>query len=393
MRILVIHNHYHSSAPSGESRVVEEEQALLEAHGQRVVRYERRNDELDEYSRAQWLALGARAIWATDTTRDLRRLIGEFRPDVAHVHNFFPLISPSVYHACQAEAVPVVQTLHNYRLLCPAATFLRTGQVCEECVHNGLRSSVLQGCYRGSHVQTLPVALMLWTHRRLRTWSRRVNVYVALTSFCREKFIKGGLPRERIALKPNFLSAPPAPNQGHEGFALYIGRLTPEKSVGTILATWRHLDGVALKIIGDGASRPGLMSMVEREHIRGVEFLGRQPFESCMRNLRLARFLILSSIWYEAFPMTIVEAYAAGKPVIAPRLGSMAELVEDGRTGLLFEPGNPGDLADKVRWMVQNDGAALAMGRRARERFEDRYTPERNYELLMGIYGRAIEEG
>lgn len=391
MRILVVHNAYASSAPSGENRVVEEEQVLLESRGHHLVRLQRSNDELREYSPAQWLSLGVRAVWAGDTQRELRQLIGGFRPHVAHFHNIFPLISPSAYYACRAEGVPVVQTLHNYRLLCPAATFLRDGRICEACVHHGLWRSVFHGCYRGSRVQTAPAALMLWIHRRLGTWRRRISIYIALTSFSRQKFIFGGLPADRIVVKPNFLARPPQPCYAQGEFVVFIGRLTPEKDVRTLLAAWSALDDIPLKIIGDGASKADLMSMAQRDDLQAVEFLGARPFEECMHYLKLARFLVLSSMWYEAFPMTIVEAYAAGKPVIAPRLGSMAELVEDGKTGLLFEPGNPDDLAEKIRRLAENEQAAMVMGQQARETFEAQYTPERNYEMLMGIYERAIE--
>jgi glycosyltransferase involved in cell wall biosynthesis len=284
-----------------------------------------------------------------------------------------------------------VQTLHNYRLLCPAATFLRNGHVCEACVPHGLWRSVFHGCYRDSRIQTTPVAFMLWTHRLLGTWTRQVNRYIALTSFCRHKFIEGGLPAERIVVKPNFLAKPPEPCFEHDGFAVFIGRLTPEKDVYTLLAAWRALGDVPLKVIGDGALRADLTTVADRGGLQTVEFLGFQPFQSCMNYLRRARFLVLSSIWYEAFPMTILEAYAAGKPVIAPRLGSMVELVQEGKTGLLFEPGNPDDLAKKVRWMVENEQAAREMGQRARATLEARYTPERNYELLMQIYDQAIQ--
>jgi len=247
----------------------------------------------------------------------------------------------------------------------------------------------MHACWRGSRAGTAVVVAMLTIHRLLKTWQEQVDRYIALTEFARQKFIEGGLPAEKIVVKPNFVH----PDLGmgrHEGdYALFVGRLSPEKGIQTLLRAWRHLKGVPLKIAGDGPLRAKLEGFVKNEGLEGVEILGRRPREDVFRLMREARVLVFPSEWYEGFPMTIAEAFACGLPVIASRLGAATEIVEDGRTGLLFEPGNPEDLAAKVKWAWQHPKEMEEMGREARQEYEQKYTAERNYEMLMDIYKRA----
>ena len=392
MKVLLIHNKYQSDAPSGENLVFTAEKRLLESHCHQVITLERCNDEIKSYSFLQKISLFWKTAWSSDSYALFRRIIRREHPNIAHFHNTFPLITPAAYYACQDEKVPVVQTLHNFRLFCPAGVFLKDGQICEECLEHGPWRGVRYGCYRCSRIQTVPVAGMIWLHNHRMTWKRQVDVYIALTEFGRQKFIQGKLPPDRIAVKPHFLSNPPEPYFDHQGFAVFLGRLTPEKGMITLLTAWKQLKDISLNIMGDGALRYELEKIAQRNGLSNVKFMGRLARSECLKWLRRARFLIMPSECYETFGLPIIEAFACGKPVLASRLGAMKELVADGKTGLLFEPGNADDLAAKVRWMVENDVAVRQMGQAARAEFEAKYTAEKNYEMLMNIYGMAIKK-
>ncbi|MCZ6774706.1 MAG: glycosyltransferase family 4 protein, partial [Proteobacteria bacterium] len=285
--------------------------------------------------------------------------------------------------------VPVVQTLHNYRLICPQALLLRNGRPCEKCVTGSAYHAVLYGCYRGSRLVSLVPARMVSINRRRGTWRSKVTRYIALTRFAKEKFIKGGLPADRIAVKPNFIADPAAKREAgavrREG-ALFVGRLSPEKGIGTLLQAWRDL-AVPLRILGDGP----LADRVEQCDNPAVKSLGWKSSSDVVAEMHCAAFLVLPSEWYEGFGMVIVEAFATALPIVASRLGAMAEVIDDSVTGLHFEPGNPADLAAKVRWAVDNPSDMRRMGENARRVYEDRYTPEVNYRQLMAIYDQAAE--
>ena len=285
----------------------------------------------------------------------------------------------------------MVQTLHNYRLFCPAATFFRDGHVCEECVQHTLWRSVRYACYRNSRPATATVALMLAVHRRRRTWTRQVDCYIALTEFSRRKFIEAGLPAEKVVVKPNFVHPDPRARNGRGEYALFVGRLSPEKGLHTLLDAWQRLrDRVPLRIVGDGPLRPELEADASRRGLSGVSFDGRLPHDQTLEAMKGARFLVFPSEWYEPFGLTIAEAFACGVPVVASRLGAIEEIVEDGRTGLHFTPGDPDVLAAKVEWAWTHPERMEEMGRAARAEYEAKYTAERNYQMLMDIYQRAI---
>ncbi|RZI86208.1 MAG: glycosyltransferase [Rubrivivax sp.] len=379
MKILMVHNAYQQRG--GEDSVVDAELALLRANGHEVVLHLRHNDEVDGASR---VSVASQALWSTQTSHDIKRLIEEFRPEVMHVHNTLPLVSPSVYWAANACGVPVVQTLHNFRLLCPQATFLREGKVCEDCLGKVPWRAVRHRCYRDSAVQTGVVATMLSMHRALGTFQHKVSRYIALNQFCKAKFIEGGLPAERICVKPNFVDWAPQPQWASRVGGLYVGRLSEEKGIQVLLEAMRQLPTHGVEIVGSGPFE------AETRQVAGDAYLGFLPLADIMSRLSGAAFLVLPSVCYEGFPRTLVEAFANGVPVIASRLGSMAELVTDGVTGLLFEPGNAADLATKVRWANEHPQEMLGMGQAARAEYEHRYTPERNCAELVEIYAQAI---
>ena len=390
MKILYIYNLYQQAG--GENRWVESEPELMKARGHAVVIYRRDNSEIRDFS---WWRKGAllwQASWSQQSFREVHSLIRRERPDVAHVYNTLAMLSPSVYYACRDQGVPVVQTLYNYRLMCPAGTLLRNGRICEECIEHSLWRSVRHGCYRDSRVQSAGVAWMLYSHRRRGTWSEMVAAYLVPTEFMRRKFIEGGLPAGKIVVKPNFHEPDPGPRDASDGSAVYIGRLSAEKGVRTLVAAWGQMKHPPrLRVIGDGPLRDELERAASLSGGR-IEVLGQRSHADTIESLKKAAFVVLPSEWYEGFPHVILEAYACGVPVLASRIGTLADVIEDGVTGLLSEPGDPADVAAKVRWMVGHETAARGMGLNGRKAYETEYTGERNYERLITNY-RAVIAG
>ncbi len=380
MRVLIAHNGYQQRG--GEDSVVDAEINLLRSHGHAVEVYGQHNDEITAMPN---LLLARQTLWSSRTTEDIAELISNFKPDVIHVHNTFPLISPSIYWAAAKASIPVVQTLHNFRLLCPQAMFLREGRVCEDCLGNVPWRGVVHGCYRDSKAQTAVLAGMVTLHRAIGTWRNKVTRYIALNEFCRRKFIEGGLPEKLIVVKPNFIEFPAQSEALRQGF-LFVGRLSAEKGIDVLVNAVRKLSNVSVRIAGTGPEAALLEGTV------GLQALGDLPSEAVHLEMSQSNALILPSIWYENFPRTLVEAFACGLPVIASRIGALAELIEEGVTGLLFEPGNADDLAIKMQWAQQNPTQMLQMGLNARKLYEAKYTADRNYEQLIAIYRDAITE-
>lgn len=389
MKIVLAHNYYQQ--PGGEDWVYTQERQLLESHGHEVVTYERTNSELLGSSSLQRLYLAKKVVWAEDSHRQILGLLRKEKPHIVHVHNTFVQISPSIFSACREAGVPVVQTLHNFRLICPAATLFRDGKICEECGESGLWRSIRHACYRESYSSTAAIAVMLTLHRKARTWDEDVSVYIALTQFARQKFAEGGLPAEKIRVKPNFVSPDPGERNGAGDGAIFVGRLSPEKGLKTLIRAWGQLRvRVPLRILGDGPQREELERMASDLKLAQVTFLGHLSHDVTQAAIKNARLLILPSECYENFPMTIVEALSCGTPVVCSRLGAMQEIVTDMETGLHFTPGNPEELAGKVAWAWDNPGQLKDMGRAARLEYEQKYKADDNYAALMSIYHQAI---
>jgi glycosyltransferase involved in cell wall biosynthesis len=384
MKVLVLHNYYQQ--PGGEDVVVSRERELLEAHGHDVRLYSVSNETV----RDKWDTV--RTAWQTIYSWSARRHVADqitrFRPDLVHVHNFFPLLTPSVYDACRAASVPVVQSLHNYRLVCVNTQFLRNGRICELCLGKlAPWPGVLHACWR-SRGASGTVAAMVAVHRVLRTWTEKVDVYVALTDFARGKFIRAGLPAQKIVVKPNFVHPDPGIGDSRGGYALFAGRLVPEKGVATLLAAVERLGGrIPLKIAGEGPLADQVRAAARR--IPGLEWVGHQPPERVLALMKDARALVVASIHYDSFALVVAEAYSVGLPVVASHLGSLPSLVEDGRTGLLFRPGDPDDLAAKLTWLWTHPREREEMRRGARQQFEINFSGARNYEMMMAVYARA----
>lgn len=385
MKVLLVHNFYQQ--PGGEDSVFKREGHLLEDAGHEVIRYTAHNNLIDGLGKTQLLKA---TLWNSAIYRELRKLIHQERPNVVHFHNTFPLISPAAYHAATAENVAVVQTLHNYRLICPAAILFRNSEPCELCCNKTFPwPGIIHACYRESYAGSLTVGIMLGVHRLIHTWDLKVDAYIALTEFARKKFIEGGLPANTITVKPNFIHPDPGPGEGTGSFAIFVGRLTQEKGIETLLAAWRMIGtSLPLYIVGDGPL--GQMVAEAAERSPGITWCGRLEQGEAYHLMGEAKFVVVPSIWYETFGLVVIEAFAKGTPVIASKLGALAELILHKKTGLHFKPGDHQDLVEKVDWVQNNPNEVLRMRQEARRQYEEKYTAKGNYESLMEIYHQAM---
>ena len=378
-KILIVHNAYQQRG--GEDSVVDSEITLLRSHGHEVATYFRNNDDITSMPAVK---VAIQTLWSSTTVTELTALINLFKPDVIHVHNTLPLISPAVYWVANRAGVPIVQTLHNFRLNCISALYLRDNKICEDCVGHLPWRGVKHKCYRDSTTASTVLAGVLTLHRVLGTYKNKVSRYIALNDFCRNKFIQGGLPADLLAVKPNFVDAPLPLKLPRHGI-LFVGRLSVEKGIESLAKAADLLSDPQLRVVGDGAQAALL------DHIEGVSKVGLLPSDKVRQEMNSALAFVIPSIWYENFPRTIVEAFAAGLPVIASRIGALADIVTDGETGLLFDPGNAQDLAHKMAWALNHPEQMAIMGQKARAVYDEKYTSEQNYMQLIDIYRSVIK--
>jgi glycosyltransferase involved in cell wall biosynthesis len=388
MRVVVVHNRYRSAQPSGENLVVDQEVALLRSAGHTVVPYERESDDIQHFPPLRRALVPARVVWSPEDRAGLSKLLARARPDVVHVHNTFPLISPSILDACRDHGVPVVATLHNFRLLCANANLLRDDSPCTLCVGRAPWRAVAHRCYRDSALSTLPVAIGIQAHRSRHTWLRGVTMFVAVTEFVKQQYVAGGFPADRIRVKPNFVPRPARRREGPGGYMLFLGRLSQEKGVDLLLDAWSPELGELL-VVGDGPLRAALEARAAR-HGPSVRFLGRQPREHCMELLRGARALVVASRSFETFGLVVVEAFAHGVPAVAPALGVFPDLVRHGETGVLFRPGDVSDLRSQLAQLT-DPRRSVQLGDAGWRVYEAAYTAEQNLEALVSIYRDAVE--
>jgi len=386
LRIGVFHNRYRQRG--GEDAVVDLEVELLRKAGHDVRTFFVDNREELDGSVVRALRVGWRARW----NRAAERRVGEFLAsgpiDIGHVHNFFPLLSPAVHAALRAHGAAVVQTLHNYRLLCANGLFLRRGRPCEDCVARGPWNAVRHGCYRGSRLQTAVWAEQAALHRRRDTWRRLVDLFTVPSELARRKLLAADLPAERVVVKPNAVVDPGRPAFGGRG-AVFVGRLSREKGVALLLQVWERLDGLPLTIIGSGPEEASLRRRAAT--LAGVRFLGQVERDRVQAELRSAAFAVQPSLATETFCLAVAEAMAAGTPVIAPSGTAPGALVDHGRTGLLFAAGDAAGLADACARLAGDSELAERMGREARATYEEQFTPEAALEALAALYDRALQ--
>jgi glycosyltransferase involved in cell wall biosynthesis len=386
--VLVVHERYRQRA--GEDTVFDAEVELLERMGHPVEVLVVDNDAIaEERGIRQQLRLGLETVWSARASRLVRARLRDRPVEIVHIHNTFPLLSPSIYGSARASGAAVVQTIHNYRPICPAATLFRDGRPCEDCVGRTIAwPAVVHGCYRGSRIQTAPIAAMLAAQRITGSW-RNVDAVIALTDFAAAKLAEGGLPADRLHVKTNFVTPDPGAREGEgEGF-LFVGRLAPEKGIGTVIDAAPLLEpGIAIRIAGDGPEAARLAAASARQP--ALQPLGRLARADVQAELERSRALVFPSLWYEGLPMTILEAFATGVPVIAARRGAAATLVQDRVTGLTFDPGDPAALAVSLAWAQAHPREMGAFGKAAREAFLSGYTAAASHRRLLEIYGIAL---
>jgi glycosyltransferase involved in cell wall biosynthesis len=389
LKILILHNAYRLGG--GEDIVVEQERQLLREHGHEVIEYRCSNKELGD-DLVSKVFCAQRALWSRKAALEIEAIIVRKRPDVAHFHNSFPQISPSGYWVCKRLGVPVVQTVHNYRMICVRGDFFRDDHICEDCLRwKTPLPAILHRCYRESLPQTMAAVGALAVYQLLRTWTKLVDVFVALTEFGRMKLVEAGFPPGKIVVKPNFVYPDPGVREDiSTDYALFAGRLSPGRRILTLLDAWEKIVSIPLLIVGGGKGEEFIRNTVEHGSVNNVRMFGPAQRKELLELMKRAAFLLVPSEWYETFGMVIVEAFACGVPVLASRLGAMAELIEDRTTGLFFSPGSVDEIRATVAWALHHPEELRQIGGNARKVFEAKYTAEVNYPLIMKAYERAL---
>lgn len=390
MKVLVIHNRYLERG--GEDEVVDSEIELLKHSGHSVIFYESSNREIQTLpllNRMRYLT--KEIVWSEKSYREIKALLKKNKPDIAHIHNIFYGISPSVYDALKEEGIPVVQTLHNYRLICPNALLYINGSVCEKCLRGNFIFSLLNRCWRNSFFLTFFLSRMLNLHSKRKTFTGKVDAFIALSKLSKDKYIEAGFPEEKIFLKPNFIGLPSRKRENFKEYVLFVGRVVDYKGIDTLLAAFKKLKDYHFKIIGDGPMFSDIKEEFKNE--THVELLGRLPHAETIEFIKNAAFLIFPSECYENMPRVIIESFAHGVPILASNRGVGRELVSDGLTGMLFEQKNSDDLADKIKFLMQNKDLLISFGGNAYKEYQAKYTPEKNYYMLMEIYKKVLNRG
>lgn len=391
MHVLVVHNRYASAQPSGENKVVDQEVELLRAAGHRVELFERRSDDIAELSLPGKAALPLLVPWNPGVRSELAARLRTSRPDVVHVHNVFPLLSPAVIAACADADVPAVATLHNYTQVCPPGTLQRDGRPCTECVGTAPLPAVRHGCYRGSRLATVPLAVSLSVNRR-RWWSG-VERFFCISAAQRDVLVAAGMPAERLAVKHNFVPDPDARRSDGGEHLLYLGRLAEAKGVRLLMAAWDEIAadggvGVPLVIAGTGPLEPEVTAWAAgRDDVR---YVGLYDTAECQKAIARSVAVVAPSTWLEAFGLVVVEAMAAGVPAVAAGHGAFVELLDDGVTGLLHRPGQAASLASCIRRVAADPDRNQEMGRAARSRYEQGFSPAVGLDRLVEGYRTAI---
>jgi glycosyltransferase involved in cell wall biosynthesis len=379
MRILILHSRYLSGHASGENAVVEDEARLLAEGGHQVRVWKPSPKTL---TGPGLVRTGIRSVWSGEAVASVSRTVREVRAEVVHCHNLFPALSPAVLRAAAAEGAAPVVTLHNYRLMCLPATFLRDGGTCEDCLGRAPWPGIVHRCYRDSYPGSTVLAASISLHRLLGTFDR-VALYLPVAEFVRRKYVEAGFPPEVLRVKSNF-AWPTARRDGPGDYFLFVGRLSPEKGVRTLVEAWKETTAKLL-VVGSGPEAARLRASATRN----VEFAGPVPQSQVADILRGARAVLSPSLWYEAQPRVILEAYAAGVPVIASRIGGLTELISEGESGLLVPPRDPAAWAEAVERLL-DDAENGRLGDGALGLWEERYSPEQGLKNLEDAYRQAL---
>jgi glycosyltransferase involved in cell wall biosynthesis len=386
MKVLLIHDFYQIFG--GEDAVALSERKLLEKHGHQVLLYSRHNDELQSFGVPDKLYFIFDTVYSMRTAREVKKTVLDFQPDVAYIHNIYPLISPSVYHLLYSMDVPIVQCVHNFRPFCPNGLFFTHGERCQRCKGGNYLHSIVHHCYRDSYYLSLVYAASVAVNR-LKNMLDRISAFICLTKFYEKLLVEQGVPEEKIFVRPSSIdTSVVTPHFGAalDPYAVYLGRLSVEKGPWTLLRAFEYAPEVRLKIIGTGPLEEDMRRYIQEKGLHNVEMVGFKTGEEKWELLKNALFAVISSDCYENFPVAALEFYAAGKPIVAPDLGGLPYIIKDAQTGLLFRPDNSADLADKARHLFSHPEEAVRMGRRARELAEIEFSPDKSYENLMNIF-------
>ncbi|MBI3601379.1 MAG: glycosyltransferase [Candidatus Omnitrophica bacterium] len=388
MKILVGHNYYQQAG--GEDMLFHSQTRMLKDFGHEVCLYERHNDEIrpNIFSRTRH-AMSLR--WSQRSYDEIRWLIRTFKPRIAHFHNTFFVMTPSVFYACKDEGVPVVVSLHNYRLMCINGLFFRDNKPCEDCLHGSRNAGIRYRCYHGSFLFSAAMTDMISHHWARQTWTKGIDRLIVATEFSRQKHIQAGIPEGKVAVLPHFVEQP-AENFGEQSrgkYALYAGRLSEEKGVDVLLRAWKSIKEMPLYIVGTGPQRAAMEEYIKSEGLSNVKMFGFLDRQEYLKILAGARFLIVPCLSYDNFPMVVVEAYSYGVPVLASRLGTLEASVEDGVSGLLFSAGDIQDLAHKARIIISDEQRHRQLCLNARRAYESKYTAQCHHQGLINIYEEA----
>jgi len=383
MRILIAHNYYGDHVADGEGNVFKAEAQMLASQGHTVKTFSRTNAEVNSYSISQKIKALWNLSWSTDSYERISKEIKSFQPDIMHVHNYFFQLSPSIFKAAKDHGIPTVVSCHNYAIATPCALYLRNGKTCEKCVNKNPWRLIWHRCYNNCLLRSLSRYRMYYSSRKKYNWTDYIDGFIVSTNFGMKKHVETGLDRKRIFIKPNFIKDPLGTNEQIKTGtgALFIGRLSNEKGIRTLIKSWETIN-YPLTIIGKGP----LQQMVADSGNKNINYLGPVSDEALLQELRKSAFVVFPSICYEAFPLVILEGFAMGKPIVASNAGAMAEIIKDGKTGIHFRPGDAADLAAKVKALIQMPEQITKMAIAARQEYLDKYTEQKNYEKHMEIY-------
>lgn len=389
-RVLIVHNYY--QIPGGEDTVVENESNMLRENGHDVVFYTRHNDEIKNRGVLGKITLFSESIFSIKTYRQVKRIIKEENIDIVHVHNTFPLISPSVYYAAFKNNVPILQTIHNFRLLCPAATFMVHDKICEDCLRDGLSTALKRKCYRNSFSQTFAMVVILKIHRILKTY-QKVNGYIALTEFNKNKLLNLIKDENKVYVKPNFVKCTSNDNykkRKNDNYFVFIGRLDRLKGIDLIIESWKDIKDARLFVLGDGPLKKELETYIISNGIHNIKLLGFIKREEAFEIIKKAKAVIMASQCYEGFPMTIVESFSLGVPVIAGNVGNLGSIITHNENGVLFKYDDKGDLKEKVKMLINDKDINEKISEGAFKTFIENYDDKINYRYLDNIYSILI---
>lgn len=389
-KILIVHNYY--QIQGGEDTVVENESSMLKENGHEVIFYTRNNDEIKSRGMLGKIKLFFESIFSIKTYGEVEKIVKKEKIDIVHVHNTLPLISPSVYYAAFKAKVPVVQTIHNFRLICPAATLTREGMICEQCIQSGLGPAIKCKCYRNSYLQTLSIVTMLKIHRILKTY-QRINGYIALTEFNKKKLLSLVNDEKKIYVKPNFAkctSNTEYEERKVENYFVFIGRLDRLKGIDLIIESWKDIKQTELIVIGDGPLKKELAGYIKDNKINNIKLLGFMKREEAFEILKKAKAIIMASQWYEGFPMTIVESFSLGVPVIAGDIGNLGSIITHNKDGFLFKYRSKEDLKEKIEMLINDNELNEKLNIGSYKTFIENYDDKINYKYLNNIYSKLI---